>query len=143
MNIFNSDLEAVEAARLGPLDLCGNKSVSWVSEARRNRRGLPPVCEGLPPGVKGREIDLCAVEYCARFSLTMPSLAAKNARTVELNRPAPGRPGLWRGGSARSKRQAPRRRHDGATGRDKLSQSLALPTATTRGAPPRTGNVSE
>ena len=34
--------------------------------------------------VKRREIDLCAVEYCARFSLTMPSEAAKNARTVEM-----------------------------------------------------------
>ena len=46
MNIFDSDLEAVEAARLGPLDLCVHKLVSWVSE------GLPPVCEGLPRGVK-------------------------------------------------------------------------------------------
>ena len=34
--------------------------------------------------VKRREIDLCAVEYCARFSLTIPSEAAKNARTVEM-----------------------------------------------------------
>ena len=62
MNIFNSDLEAVEAARLGPLDLCVHESMSWVSE---NRRGLPLVCEGLPHGVKrvNHEIDLCAVEY--------------------------------------------------------------------------------
>ena len=72
------------------------------------------------------EIDSCTIEYLARFSLTMPSLAAKNARTVELNRPAPGRPGLLRGGSARFKTPSAR---TASRRRDRPRQALAKPRA--------------
>ena len=60
----------------------------------------------------------------------MPSLAAKNARTVEMNRPAPG--GLVCGAAARLVQNA--KRQDGVTtARPAATFSQASPTATTRG----------
>ena len=56
-------------------------------------------------------------KFCARFSLTVPSLAAKNAKTVEMNRPAPG--SSFKTPSAKT---ASRRR-------DRPRQALAKPRA--------------
>ena len=87
MNIFNRDLEAVEAARLGPLDLCVHKSVSWVSRGRCRPKAAP--WNGQARAMtKWRSIVRRRVpqwpKFCGRFSFTMPSEAAKNARTVEM-----------------------------------------------------------
>ena len=48
MDGFNGDLEAVEAARLGPLDLCVHES-SRVLGVGAFLGGAAPVCEGGCP----------------------------------------------------------------------------------------------